>query len=212
MLMPESNSLKDIYAVQLHRKFTLICVYPKIQPKYQKVTSIEWYKGTFESRQQLDSRKFLSDSGVLEFDEVNYWDAFNYTCVSTIGKLKIFKTINIYTVEKPVLIEMPNDQMVTSQNDSINFECKFQFSSQNRPLATIIWYFKLRNNEWKSIFNENFNASTTNNYYLSRLVLTSVNELHFGYYKCEIKIENFDLIDSKPAYLYSICKYKQNKS
>ena len=214
ILQPEISNQNNFYVTQAGHKFNLICEYPKIEPFYVKLTNIKWYKGDFENKKVLEIEN-LDDSGILEFSEFNYWDEYNYTCVVVVDlNLIKFKTIMIYSVEKPVITQSPKD-ILSETGENIIFECKFEIENNNSVILTQIysqmkinWYFQSLNlkDSWKQI-KENENHLTINkNQILTKLNLTKINELNLGYYKCAINIENFNSIISKPAYLYSNSK------
>ena len=208
---------------------SIICEHPKIEPFHAKLTSIRWYRGNYEDKQQLASEN-LDDSGTLEFNEFNYWDELNYTCVAEAGNLIKFKTISIYAVEKPIIIQEPKDVIITGEEDeNVKFECKFEIPMQNNSpnvsafvlnqlysQLDINWYFKPQQPHydlnqsvlWKRLENDKILKFIINkNQILSQLDINeTINKVNLGYYKCEINNKNFDTISSKAAYLYSNSK------
>ncbi len=219
-MQPEISNENKFYFTQTRQKFKLICEYPKIEPFYVKLTSIKWYKGNFENKKILEKEN-LDDSGILEFSEFNYWDEYNYTCVAVVGLyLTKFTTIRIFAIEKPVIIHHPKDISNENVGENIKFECKFEIPiAHNNSIILqkiftqmkINWYFQPLNfnDSWIRIKEDEkalLNFTINKNQILSKLNLIKINNLNLGYYKCEINIENFNSIISKPAYFYSNSK------
>jgi hypothetical protein len=209
------EAAQQIYITQIGRILSLICVNPTVEPKHVKLKSIKWYKGWYHSENELYTGSLISsngDSSVLKIDEMNYSNSLNYTCVATVRNYTKSSTISLYALEKPSIIEMPSDRLVSNKNQNIKFECKFEvplpkgvhFELYSK--INVNWYFLPEySHDWKQIYHEKL-TQINENQFVSQLYLKMVNERHFGYYKCEVKIDNFDTVCSKPAFLSLSCK------